>query len=323
MHEIATLIGHYGLVVVFLVMLLDQAGLPIPAFPAFMVAAALGAGGRFGPEGIVVAGVVGSLTADLGWFQASRRYGRKLLALLCRISLSPDSCVRQTESMYLRVGTPLLLFAKFIPGLGIVSVALAGITGVSAFVFVLLDAMGAALFVAAAVLLGVLFKSVIFAFIARLAELGLLGAVLAVAALAAYVSARWWQRQVFIRQLRMDRISVDELTAMIDRGEAPVILDVRPDLVRYEEGIIPGAVFAHPLDAEHTLADFPRDIEVVVYCSCPNEESAATAAKHLKQAGFRKIRPLLGGIEAWTKAGRQVAVMDLSTPSSTPATCAG
>jgi len=311
MQEIATLIEHYGLVVVFLIMLLDQAGLPIPAFPAFMVAAALGAGGRFGPEGIVVAGVAGSLVADLGWFQASRRYGRKLLALLCRISLSPDSCVRQTENMYLRVGTPLLLFAKFIPGLGIVSVALAGITGVGAFVFVMLDAMGAALFVAAAVLLGVLFKTVIFALIARLAELGMLGAALAIAAFAAYVFARWWQRRMFIRQLRMDRISVDELTAMIDRGEAPVILDVRPDLVRYEEGIIPGAVFAHPLDAQIALAEFPKDVEVVVYCSCPNEEAAATAAKHLKQAGFRKIRPLLGGIEAWTQAGRDVATLSL------------
>ena len=124
MHEIASLIAHYGLVVVFLVMLLDQAGLPIPAFPAFMVAAALGAGGRYGLEGIVVAGTVGSLIADTAWFLASRRYGRNLLALLCRISLSPDSCVRQTENMYLRVGTPLLLFAKFVPGLGIVSARL-------------------------------------------------------------------------------------------------------------------------------------------------------------------------------------------------------
>src|SRR5271156_3694030 len=311
MHEIAVLIAQYGLVVVFLVMLLDQAGLPIPAFPAFMVAAALGAGGRFGPEGIVVAGTAGSLIADTAWFLASRRYGRKLLALLCRISLSPDSCVRQTENMYVRIGTPLLLFAKFVPGLGIVSVALAAITGVNAFIFLVLDAMGAAFFVGAAVLLGALFKNVIFAFIARLAELGALGLVLVIAAIAAYVFVRWWQRQLFIRQLRMDRISVDELTAMIDRGEAPVILDVRPDLVRYEEGIIPGAVFAHPLDAQIALAEFPKDVEVVVYCSCPNEEAAATAAKHLKQAGFRKIRPLLGGIEAWTQAGRDVATLSL------------
>lgn len=71
MHEIATLITHYGLIVVFLVMLLDQAGLPIPAFPAFMVAAALGAGGRYGLEGIVIAGTAGSLIADTAWFLAS------------------------------------------------------------------------------------------------------------------------------------------------------------------------------------------------------------------------------------------------------------
>ena len=312
MHQIATLIAQYGLVVVFLVMLLDQAGFPIPAFPAFMVAAALGAGGRYGLEGIVIAGIAGSLIADIAWFLASRRYGRKLLALLCRISLSPNSCVRQTENMYVRVGTPLLLFAKFVPGLGIVSVSLAAITGVNAFVFFVLDTMGAAFFVAAAVLLGVLFKKVIFAVITRLAELGALGLALAIAAIVAYVFVRWWQRQLFIRQLRMDRISVEELTDLIDRGEAPVILDVRPDLVRYEEGIIPGAVFAHPLDAQNTLSEFPKDIEVVVYCSCPNEEAAATAAKHLKQAGFRKIRPLLGGIEAWTKAGRDVATLSLT-----------
>jgi membrane protein DedA with SNARE-associated domain/rhodanese-related sulfurtransferase len=312
MHAIVALIQHYGLVVVFLVMLFDQAGLPIPAFPAFMVAAALGAGGRYGLEGIVVAGIAGSLIADVSWFVASRRYGRALLALLCRISLSPDSCVRQTENMYVRVGTPLLLFAKFVPGLGIVSVALAAITGVGAFVFLVLDAMGAAFFVGAAVLLGALFKTAIFAVINKLTELGAFGLALVVLAIAAYVFVRWWQRQMFIRQLRMDRISVDELTQMIDRGEAPVILDVRPDLVRYEQGIIPGAIFAHPLEAQKTLAKFSKDIEVVVYCSCPNEEAAATAAKHLKQAGFRKIRPLLGGIEAWTKAGREIATVSLS-----------
>lgn len=312
MHEIAILIAHYGLLVVFLVMLFDQAGMPIPAFPTLMVAAALGSGGRFGPAGIVAAGIVGSLIADIAWFQASRLHGRKLLGLLCKISLSPDSCVRQTENLYARVGTFSLLFAKVVPGLGIVAIALTGIAGTTASEFLLLDLLGAGFFVGAAVLLGTLFKTAIFAVIAELAHLGALGLAIAIATLAAYVFVRWWQRQVFIRQLRMDRISVDELIGMIDGGRAPVILDVRPDLVRYEEGIIPGAVFAHPLDAQSTLAEFPRDIEVVVYCSCPNEEAAATAAKHLKRAGFRRIRPLLGGIQAWTEAGRAVATVPLT-----------
>jgi membrane protein DedA with SNARE-associated domain/rhodanese-related sulfurtransferase len=311
MHEIVILIEHYGPVVVFLCMLLDQAGVPIPAFAAFMIAAALGAGGRYGLEGLVVAGIAGSLIPDVAWFLASRRYGRRLLALLCKISLSPDSCVRQTENLYVRMGAPVLAFAKLVPGLGIVAVALAGITGVSMLTFLVLDIVGAGIFVGSAVVLGALFRSAIFDIIAKLADLGLVGLVLAIAALAIYVALRWWQRQAFIRQLRMDRISAEELGNMIDRGDAPVILDVRPDLVRYEEGIIPGAIFAHPLEAKTALAEFSRDIEVVVYCSCPNEEAAATAANHLKQAGFKKIRPLLGGIEAWTKAGRAVAVMEV------------
>ena len=309
MHQIAVLIAHYGLVAVFLCMLLDQAGLPIPAFAGLMVAAALGAGGPYGPEAVVVAGVAGSMIADIAWFVASRRYGRKLLSLLCRISLSPDSCVRQTETLYARTGTLLLLFAKLVPGLGVVSIALAGMTGVGAVEFLTLDALGAVFFTVSATILGALFKNAIFAIIATLADLGLLGLALAIAALGSYGFARWWRRQMFIRQLRMDRISVDELTAMIDSGAAPVILDVRPDLVRFEQGIIPGAIFAHPLDALGTLDSYSRDVEVVVYCSCPNEEAAATAANHLKRAGFRKIRPLLGGIEAWTDAGRAVATI--------------
>ncbi|MDE2181394.1 MAG: hypothetical protein KGJ78_00070 [Alphaproteobacteria bacterium] len=101
----------------------------------------------------------------------------------------------------------------------------------------------------------------------------------------------------------MDRISVDELVSMIDGGATPVTLDVRSGEARLRDGIIPGVIGAHPEDLEGVLALLAHGAEVVVYCACPNEASAATAARHLRRAGFRKIRPLLGGIDAWTKAG--------------------
>src|SRR5262245_4039894 len=103
-----------------------------------------------------------------------------------------------------------------------------------------------------------------------------------------------------------DRITVAELRKLIDDGQEIVVLDVRPKEIRAQEGTIPGAVSAHPADIDPALKTYPRDMEIVVYCACPNEESAATAAKHLRQAGFKKIRPLFGGIDAWVRAGHPI-----------------
>jgi rhodanese-related sulfurtransferase len=154
--------------------------------------------------------------------------------------------------------------------------------------------------------LGRIFHNAISAVLATLVHLGEYGLLLLAAALALYLVLRWIERQLFIRRMRMDRISVDELARMIDEGLNPVIFDVRHADTRSRDGIIPGAVGAHASDILAMLADYPRDAEIVVYCACPNEASAAIAALHLKRAGFRKIRPLLGGIEAWAGAGRPI-----------------
>jgi len=309
MHEIALLIERYGLVVVFLNMLLDQAGLPLPVYPTLIVAAALNANDGWRVPEIVLAGTAGSLVADLTWFWAGTRYGRLVLSLLCRLSFSPDSCVRQTETMFSKVGALSLLFAKFVPGLGIISIALSAIARVRLASFVLLDTAGTTAFVGLGVLLGVIFRNAVFDVLATLAQLGIYGIVLVALAFATYVLVRWTQRQLFIRRLRMDRITVDELADMVDRGESPLILDVRSKDTRRAEGIIPGAIFAHPDEARETLKAYPLHVEIVVYCSCPNEASAAIAADHLRKAGFKKIRPLLGGIQAWTEIGRPIELL--------------
>ncbi|MGD0190213.1 MAG: DedA family protein/thiosulfate sulfurtransferase GlpE [Rhizomicrobium sp.] len=306
MHDTAVLIERYGLVVVFLNVLLSQAGLPLPIYPTIIVAAALATNSAVQIPEIVLAAVIASLIADVSWYWASRRYGRGILKVLCRLSLSPDSCVRRTETTFSKVGPASLLFSRFIPGLGMVSIALCGITEVSPLAFVALDGLGATIYATSAVLLGYVFRNAIFTALETLGELGGMGVALVASALAIWLATRWWQRQVFIRQLRMDKITAKELAKMIDGGDAPVILDVRSPAVRLRDGIIPGAVFAHPDEATATLASFPRDVEIVVYCSCPNEVSAALAAQHLKRAGFTKIRPLLGGLDAWEALGRPV-----------------
>lgn len=304
MQQIASEIERYGLLVVFLNVLLGEAGLPLPAFPILVTAAALMADSRHQAPQLILAGAAGCLLADLAWYWGGQRYGQRVLGLLCKMSMSPDFCVRQTETVFLKVGPCSLLFTKFLPGLSTISVAMAGVTGMSLPAFVLLDAVGALLFVGAGVALGVVFQDAIADMLRILAEFGKYGVLLVLAVLGFYLLARWLRRHALIRELRGNRITVDELRGLIAQGRQPVILDVRSEAMRERDGVIPGALPGGREDIDALAAKLSHDREIVVYCACPNEASAAVAAKHLERAGFKKIRPLLGGIDAWVQAGQ-------------------
>jgi membrane protein DedA with SNARE-associated domain/rhodanese-related sulfurtransferase len=304
MQHIISVVEQHALWVVFVNLLLTQAGLPLPVYPTLMTAVAL-AGPHQAP-GIVAAGVAGAVLGDLVPYWSGRRFGRRILGPLCKMSLSPDFCVRRTETVFAKLGPWSLLFARFIPGASLISVAMTGVNRMPVPLFLLLDVIGKFLFVAAGVALGWMFQDAIASALATLAGWGKFGVLAVVAALGLYVLAKWWRRRLFIRQLRMDRITVPELRQLIDEGEDVIILDVRPKEVRALAGVIPGALPAHPADGDPDLTNHPREREIIVYCDCPNEASAAIAAKHLKEAGFKKIRPLLGGIDAWVEAGHPV-----------------
>ena len=318
MQDLVSLIEQHGLVVVFLNVLLCQSGLPVPAYPTLMTAAALVTQSRYQIPAIILAGVAGSFIPDLALYWSGGRYGRRILGLLCRISLSPDVCVRQTETAFAKLGPWSLLFAKFVPGLSSLSVAMAGVTKLPLPAFLLLNGIGALLFVGVPVALGRIFQREISDLLATLARVGVWGVAILLAALAVYLLARWWRRQAFIRRLRMARITVDELRRLIDEGPPPLILDVRAKIARAEDGIIPGAVPAHPKDIDPVVMAYAHDREIVIYCACPNEATAATAAMHLRRAGFTQIRPLLGGITAWVAAGYPVERerLDAASPAS-------
>ncbi len=312
MSELILLIQQYGLPFVFLNVLVEQAGLPIPAYPTLLVAAALAAGSDYGSAQIVAVAVVAALIADLAWYRAGRRLGFRVLGTLCRVSLSPDSCARRTQSLFTRFGAASLSFAKFVPGFGLLVSALAGASGTSLWAFVAFDVLGATLWSGLAVALGVVFRDAIGEVLLVLESLGRWGLWLLVGALVVYVANKYWQRWTFLRQLRMDRISVTELNAQMQAGQAPVILDVRPRAHREQSGIIPGAraIMVDDANAWLTAELGEAEAEVVVYCACPNEASAALVAKRLIDRGFKKVRPLHGGIEAWVAAGHDVQMPD-------------
>jgi len=308
MEELERLLALYGLLLVFVSVFLDEGGLPVPSIVGLLVAGAAYYARPLFLLFAIITAVAGSLLADLIWYWGGRRYGRRIQALLCRISLSPDTCVRQTEELYHRVGPSSLVFVRFLPGLTNIAVAMAAISRTPVSLFLSFNFAGVALYYGLPALLGALFHTAIAQVLNTLVALGRLGIAIVLAALLLYILRRWWERMRFIRQLRMDRISVEELIAMIDKGQAPVILDVRSQDARARDGIIPGAWPAHPDDIHPKILDLGRGTEIVIYCACPNEASAAIAAQHLRKAGFKKIRPLLGGVDAWVGAGRKLVL---------------
>ena len=305
MATLVDLLREFGLGLVFLNVLLEQGGLPVPAVPTMMVAGAITANSAGSVPLLILVAVLGAVAADTVWYFTGRRVGMRVLRVLCRVSLSPDSCVRQTESIFSRWGASSMLVAKFIPGFASVSTALAGAVRIPYGKFVVFDTLGAALWVGAAVSLGYVFREALSDMLDTLAALGQWGLVLLAIGLVAYIASKWWQRRMFVRQLRMDRISVDELRDLIDEGTVGAILDVRSPMHQQATGRIPGARSVN-IDTLEGAGDLVADGEVVVYCACPNEESAVKVAKRLRELGFRRVRPLLGGIDAWVEAGMQV-----------------
>ena len=295
-------LSTYGLWLVFLVVLLDQGGIPIPAWPPLVVASAQAMERQEPVWPILLAATLAALLADTLWYLAGRRHGAYMLRLICRVSLSPDSCVSSTRAIYAKWGAPSLVLAKFIPGFAAVGTTLAGHQRTPLRRFVAYDGTGAVLWAGVAIATGVVFHDAVNEALLTLESLGRVGIGVVLVALVVFIIRKYWKRRLFLRELRMERISVAELQALMDKPGRPLLIDVRSAAERDATGWIPGAV--HAARVADLVAD--ASAEVVVYCDCPNEASAARVASQLKQLGFVRVRPLAGGLEAWRSHGLPV-----------------
>ena len=307
MHQVVALMEQYGAVVIFVAVLIERAGLPIPAFPVLVVAAGAAPHADYNLLQILLLGLAASLAADLAWYWAGQRYGYRILKTLCRISISPDSCVSQTQSIFTQWGLASLLVSKFIPGFSTMAPPLAGAFKQRLTSFLLYDTLGSLIWCGSAIALGVVFHDAVEDVLGALVHFGGLGLLLVIGALGLFVGYKWLQRQRLIRGLRMDRITVEELQELIRRGTAPMIIDVRPKEAQELDGMIPGALAYVESALDSLASSLMSSAEVVVYCACPNEASAAKIAQQLMKLGVKRVRPLLGGMEAWIASQRSAA----------------
>ncbi|MEO8505516.1 MAG: VTT domain-containing protein [Acidobacteriota bacterium] len=260
---------RYGLPFVFLCVFIEQIGLPIPAVPVLVLAGALAADGRLAAPQALAMAVLASLIADSIWFWLGRRQGTRVLNTVCRISVSPDSCVRRMEILYERLGLRSLLFAKWVPGFSTVAPPLAGALRASPLGFLLWDAAGAAVWAGASIGAGMIFHRAVDRVLALVESLGYLGLGLLATALLGYIAWRFHERHRFITELRLSRITVDELRGRLAGTEdLPLIVDVRTRGARWLDARrIPGSLRLDFDEIEQHLADLPHDREVVLYCT--------------------------------------------------------
>jgi len=302
-----SLIERHGLALVFANVLLEQVGLPIPAVPTLIVCGALAAQGKISAAAVLGLAYLACLIGDSLWFISGRLYGRRVLRFLCGISLSPDSCVRQTQTRFERWGSVALVAAKFIPGLSTVAPPLAGAMRYGWVRFTLLNSLGILIWAGLAIGVGLLFQAQVSALLAWLEDLGRAAVVLVLAVLCAYVAFKWWERRRLYKTLRVARITVEELRRLMAQAPKPVIVDLRVQLPGDERRSIPGAIAMNLATVREGRGGLPLDNDVVFFCDCPNEASAASAAKGLMDLGYTRVHPLLGGLDAWIAAGYELA----------------
>jgi membrane protein DedA with SNARE-associated domain/rhodanese-related sulfurtransferase len=300
MNEVSAFVSHYGEILLFIVVFAEQIGLPLPAVPILLAAGALAGAGKINLTGAIVLSVIACLAGDLIWYELGRRRGRRALNLLCRISLEPDSCVRRTENFFTRHGVGSLVLAKFIPGLSTLAPALAGLFRISMQRFLLYNGLGAVLWTLAFIIPGYLLSDQIERLAGAAERLGLWLASFFGAGIAVYLAYKFLHRQRLLRELRIARITAEELKQMMDNGHELLVVDLRGALDHEADPYtIRGALRMTAEELEQRHHEIPRHQDVILFCACPNEATAAKMALMLRSKGITRVRPLAGGIDAW------------------------
>ncbi len=306
MDKVIPFLLQHGYPILFLWVLAEIIGFPIPSFPVLIIMGALAGLGERSLFLCIGLGVCAALLGDIFWYTFGRHRGRKVLSLLCRISLEPDSCVRRTENIFARYGLRSFLVTKFILGLNAVATSLAGIIRLPLRRFFIYDIPGAFFWVGSYTLIGYFISEELDRALYYGAGIGKILFLIVFSGLIVYVLLKLIMRQRLLKQLAVAHITPEELKQKIDAREHIIIIDVRhPSDIEVDPYGIPGAIHVSSVSDENPPALLGDD-EIVTYCTCPSEASSARAALNLRRRSMKRIRPLSGGFDAWRDRGYPV-----------------
>jgi membrane protein DedA with SNARE-associated domain/rhodanese-related sulfurtransferase len=294
----------YGYFLLFAWVLAEQFGIPLPATPVLLAAGALSVDGPFSFFLALALSVVASLIADMAWFFVGRRHGHNVLRLLCKLSLEPTTCVRRTQDSFSRRRGVMLMFAKFVPGLGILAPPVAGENGMAFGAFLFFDGIGATLWAGTLLAAGRFFGDLLKRDPSLLNWVGRFSGALLILGIIVFFMMRLYRRRVVLKELAAARLDPEDLKRQLDAGEPVCIIDLRHPLELLPEPFtLPGARHFSPDSLAQRHDEIPRDRDVVLYCTCPSEATAAKTALTLHRLGIDRVRPLRGGYDEWKRLG--------------------
>ncbi|HMF63097.1 MAG TPA: VTT domain-containing protein [Edaphobacter sp.] len=313
---------HYAYPILFLWVLMEQLGIPIPSIPVLLTAGTLSATHRIYHSYSLLAVLLACILADSLWYWLGRRYGNNVLRLLCRLSFEASTCVSKTEEYFTRRGPVTLLFSKFVPGLSTVAAPIAGQTGMPYSRFLIWDLAGSILWAETFLLAGRFFGDIAQKSAPFFHWLGRFALLIFVLMVLGFLAHRILKQRRFLLQVRELRLEPSELKSMMDNAEAhgnipPFIVDLRHPLDYLPDPrVLPGALRIGPNELKQHSEIIPRDRDVILYCTCPNEETSAKLALQLHKMGVYRVRPLRGGFDGWKQAGYPLVDYVSDVPTS-------
>jgi membrane protein DedA with SNARE-associated domain/rhodanese-related sulfurtransferase len=315
---------RHAYLVMFGWVLVEQSGVPVPSVPLMLAAGTMSAADKVQLALMIPLVLLACLIADSTWWWLGRRFGSRVLDVLCKLSLDASTCVNRAQGSIARRGGVTLLFAKFVPGVSTIAAPIAGQSGMSFIDFAVYDTVGTLAWSIAWLLTGRFFGDLARRsshFFATLTHFAVALVVLMVIGIIVY---RYVQRRRFLAELRGLRLEPEQLLAMIDEAEregqqTPFIIDLRHPLdVLTDPEILPGALRIGPDELKLHREEIPLDREIVLYCTCPSEQTSAKVAMELRRLGVNRVRPLRGGLQGWKDAGYPLEAV-LVNPAPTAA----
>src|SRR5277367_3534090 len=314
-------VGH-AYAILFLWVLIEQFGLPVPSIPLMLTAGTLSATHRLSASSALLAVIAACLISDSTWYILGRRFGNRVLRLLCKLSMEASTCVAKTEGYFTRRGPVTLLFAKFVPGLSTVAAPIAGQTGMPYSRFLAWDLAGSLIWGETFILAGRFFGDLAKKSGPFFAWLGHFAFLIFVLMVLGFLAYRVLKQRKFLQQVRELRLEPTELKAMLDAAEEgghtpPFIVDLRHPLDYLPDPrVLPGALRIGPNELKQHSEIIPRDRDVILYCTCPSEETSAKLALQLHKMGVYRVRPLRGGFDGWKEAGYPLVDYISDVPTS-------